>query len=290
MKSSPHLLSVSSDIFLLKHRNDNEEVEEFQSFLPDRFIVIHFGIQGKTSVVFRQGTYQRELYEGNVLLLYNPNEQLPLHLYICPLSSIVSIAISIEKLHQLFSAQAEHIDFLSAENQNNKYYSQTSIPSRLMDVLYQIDSEDLHHSVKMLYLKGKIYELLSLFFNPQQKTESCPFLNDEENRVKIRKAKDILVRQMTTPPHLPELAHQVGLNLKKLKTGFKQMYGTTVYGFLNEHRMKTAQQLLKSNHMNINEISSFIGYSNPSHFIAAFKKRFGVTPRRYALKNSQNLT
>jgi hypothetical protein len=35
---------------------------------------------------------------------------------------------------------------------------------------------------------------------------------------------------MAEPPGL-ELADEIGLNLKKLKMGFKQIYGDTVYGF-----------------------------------------------------------
>jgi AraC-like DNA-binding protein len=29
-----------------------------------------------------------------------------------------------------------------------------------------------------------------------------------------------------------------------------------------------------------------MGYTNPSHFIAAFKKKFGITPKKYLMKNS----
>jgi len=31
----------------------------------------------------------------------------------------------------------------------------------------------------------------------------------------------------------------------------------------------------------VNEVAFDIGYTNPSHFIAAFKKKFGTTPRKY---------
>jgi AraC-like DNA-binding protein len=38
-------------------------------------------------------------------------------------------------------------------------------------------------------------------------------------------------------PGLQELADEIGLNLKKLKMGFKQIYGDTVYGFLFDYKM-----------------------------------------------------
>jgi AraC-like DNA-binding protein len=56
-------------------------------------------------------------------------------------------------------------------------------------------------------------------------------LIDEDNVLKIKKAKEIIIANMAEPPGLQELADEIGLNLKKLKMGFKQIYGDTVYGF-----------------------------------------------------------
>jgi hypothetical protein len=54
-------------------------------------------------------------------------------------------------------------------------------------------------------------------------------LIDEDNVIKIK--KEIIIANMAEPPGLQELADEIGLNLKKLKMGFKQIYGDTVYGF-----------------------------------------------------------
>ncbi len=45
--------------------------------------------------------------------------------------------------------------------------------------------------------------------------------------------------------------------------------------------MEYARKLLASKKYNISEISFKIGYSTPSHFIAAFKKKYGSTPKKY---------
>lgn len=88
---------------------------------------------------------------------------------------------------------------------------------------------------------------------------------------------------MIDPPSLQELANEVGLNLKKLKEVFKQIYGDTVYGFLLNYKMEKAKKLLESNQYNVNEVGLKIGYSTSSHFIAAFKKKFGITPKKYVM-------
>ena len=127
--------------------------------------------------------------------------------------------------------------------------------------------------------------MLSLHFQKDETTEGeyCPFLVDEDNVLKIRRAKEIIISRMAEPPSLQELANEIGLNLKKLKEGFKQIYGDTVYSFLFDYKMEHARRLLESNKFNVNEVGVQIGYSTASHFIAAFKKKFGTTPKKYVM-------
>ena len=86
---------------------------------------------------------------------------------------------------------------------------------------------------------------------------------------------------MAEPPSLQELANEIGLNIKKLKEGFKQIYGDTVYSFLFDYKMEHSRKLLETNQYNVNEVGNQLGYSSASHFIAAFKKKFGITPKKY---------
>ncbi len=91
---------------------------------------------------------------------------------------------------------------------------------------------------------------------------------------------------MAEPPSLAELSEQIDLSVKKLKEGFKQIYGDTVYGFLLGHKLEYARKLLESGKMNVNEVGLKIGYSTSSHFIAAFKKKYGTTPKKYLMSLS----
>jgi AraC-like DNA-binding protein len=76
------------------------------------------------------------------------------------------------------------------------------------------------------------------------------------------------------------------LNIKKLKEGFKQIYGDTVYGYLLDYKMNEARRMLSSRNFNVNEVGLKIGYSTSSHFIAAFKKKYGTTPKKYLMSLS----
>jgi AraC-like DNA-binding protein len=189
----------------------------------------------------------------------------------------------------LFSKESGYIPFLSNENSHKKYYDDTEIKPTVSIVLQQIINANINSSVKELYIKGKVYELLSLHFQKEENTngEYCPFLVDEQNVLKIRKAKEIIIARMTEPPSLQALASEIGLNLKKLKEGFKQIYGDTVYSFLFDYKMEHSRKLLETNQFNVNEVGLQVGYSTASHFIAAFKKKFGTTPKKY-VKSLQN--
>ena len=99
----------------------------------------------------------------------------------------------------------------------------------------------------------------------------------------MRLAKEIILTKMSEPPTLSELSEEIGLNIKKLKEGFKEIYGDTVYGYLLDHKMEEARRMLSSKSYNVNEVGLKVGYSTSSHFIAAFKKKYGTTPKKYLM-------
>ena len=279
---------IENGFYIIRFVNENENTLKFQEAISQEFIQFHFCQKGSGSFEFNEGTYQLPLMPKSVNLLYNPSKPLPIDLKLYNYSSVVSLVISIKKFHSLFSEDADHIHFLSPENNTKKYYDTRNITPAMSVVLSQILEAKIHESIKPLYFKGKVYELLSLFFNKNEDTdvEQCPFLVDEENVRKIRKAKEIILNQMTDPPTLQGLASEIGLNIKKLKEGFKQIYGDTVFGYLLDFKMNEARSMLDTKQYNINEISIKLGYSTSSHFISAFKKKFGTTPKKYLMSVS----
>jgi len=287
---SQEVIKIEDDFILIRFQNDENETFQVEKQISQGLIQFHFGIKGKAKFIFNQGNYTLDLKEEKSLLLYNPQKELPLNLILDPQTWVISVIISIKKFHALFSTEASYIPFLSGDNQDKKYYNESDISPSMAIVLSQLFHYNLHPNIKNLYYKGKGYELLSLYFNRSEDpdAEQCPFLIDEENVMKIKKAKEIVIANMAEPPGLQELADQVGLNLKKLKMGFKQIYGDTVYGFLFDYKMDCARKLLDSGSYNVNEVGLKIGYSTGSHFIAAFKKKFATTPKKYLMSINPN--
>jgi len=278
-------ITLEKGFYVLHFQNESKDVEVFERDIDSTFIQMHFCIRGNSKFLFNNGNYSFDVLDNRCILLYNPQRTLPIHLEIQPKTTLISLLISIEKFHSLFSKESGYIPFLSNENSNRKYYDDAEIKPTVAIVLQQIINSNINSSIRELYVKGKVYELLSLHFQKDETTEGeyCPFLVDEDNVLKIRRAKEIIISRMAKPPSLQELANEIGLNLKKLKEGFKQIYGDTVYSFLFDYKMEHARRLLESNKFNVNEVGVQIGYSTASHFIAAFKKKFGTTPKKYVM-------
>lgn len=279
---------IEDGVYVLKLQNDTIEKQRVTREIDSTFIQFHFCLKGHAKFIFNEGMYALEVSEENSLLLYNTQMDLPMNMEMAPNSWMVSIVMTIRKFHSLFSKEADYIPFLSTGNKEKKYYAQEGVSPAIAVVLSQIMNYNLHPSIKELYIKGKVYELISLYFNKSTDAdlEQCPFLVDEDNVKRIRQAKEIMISHMAEPPSLPDLAKEIGLSLKKLKEGFKQIYGDSVYSFLFDYKMEHARRLLATGQNNVNEVGLKVGYSTSSHFIAAFKKKYGTTPKKYVMSMS----
>lgn len=91
----------------------------------------------------------------------------------------------------------------------------------------------------------------------------------------------ILTENLASPPSLLYLSKASGLNSFKLKNGFKEVFGTTVYGFLTEKRMEKAREMLDSGKYSVSDAAWDLGYTNVSHFIELFRRHYGITPGKF---------
>lgn len=284
-------IKVEDGFVVFTFQNEEERQEKISRTIDSSYIQFHFCVKGKCKFMFNNSNYELRLEEEKSLLLYNPQRDLPLDVELSPRTYLISLVISIKKFHSLFSQESGYIPFLSAENRDKKYYKDAEVAPSMAIVLNQMINYNLMSSLKTLYFRSKAYELLSLYFNRTEDAniEQCPFLSDEENVIKIRKAKEIVISRMAEPPTLTELSNEIGLSLKKLKDGFKQIYGDSVYSFLFDYKMEYSRKLLDSGEFNVNEVGRKIGYSTASHFIAAFRKKFGTTPKKYIMSLGANV-
>ena len=275
---------VGNRLTLLKIiSKDNGITNIFYDKLDASFIQFHFCISGSITFNYNKRAYNLKLDEGKFLTLYNPEKPLTIDASAAKNSKVISVLIPIVEFHKLFSSSSSDIPFFENKSLNQKHYSENLISNSILIVLNQIIKNDMDNSTRSLLYKAKIYELFSLIFKKTKEIDldQCPFLNNDENLKKIAKAKDVILKDIKNPPSLIELSKTIDLSLKNLKKGFKEIYGKPVYKYLFDFKMERAKQLLSNGNLNVNEVSYDLGYSSSSHFIAAFKKKYGITPRTY---------
>ncbi|MEL6676367.1 MAG: helix-turn-helix transcriptional regulator [Bacteroidota bacterium] len=261
------------------------EAVHFLGSIDKRLIQMYFCRSGEMTFSFYGGRYTQILKQGSGFLFYNPLADLPQELILSPGSQAVCLYITVEHLHQLFVQDLSELPFLTEENINKKFYAERPIKPALRLVLDQMFHDKTLPSNRRVYFMGKIWEMLSLYFNQEADAniENCPFLLDENNVLKIRLAKKILLERMVNPPGIKELSREIGLNEHQLKLGFKNIYSKSIFQYLTDYKMEYARKLLDRQSHKVNEVSDLIGYSNPSHFIAAFKRKYGITPKKYIM-------
>jgi AraC-like DNA-binding protein len=140
--------------------------------------------------------------------------------------------------------------------------------------------------VRRLFLEGKAYELLALQMDelePAGIIRKNSMLSDSDVAA-IREAKHLIDKLLQTPPGLAKLSRMVGINDFKLKLGFKQVYGTTVFGYIRDERMNMARNLLERGECNVSQAAQAVGYESLPSFIRQFKKKYGCAPSECKLK------
>jgi AraC family transcriptional regulator, transcriptional activator of the genes for pyochelin and ferripyochelin receptors len=164
---------------------------------------------------------------------------------------------------------------------------------KISPVMKQVIGQILHcpyqGAIGRLYLESKALELFTLQFDHWARHYCVAEFSPLSLRLsssdieRLHYAREILLEQFDQPPSLIEIARRVGLNDCKLKQGFRQIYGTTLFGYLHDYRMQQAQHLLRHSDLSIAHIAAAIGYRNPEAFSTAFRKKFAVTPKTYQL-------
>ncbi|NND52517.1 MAG: helix-turn-helix transcriptional regulator [Flavobacteriaceae bacterium] len=279
-------IEIEDGFKIIQLTNSSNDILSYKKAVENSFIQLHFSLNENAKLNFGPH-YSLDVISGKSILLYNPNQNLPIDLNLNPKGRYLIFVVAIKRFHSFFSRIADLIPFLNDENRDKKYYLDKELsPSEIL-VLNQILEDQKLNGMQKLFVKAKAYETLSLYFDRNRENQqSCPFLNNEANVDKIKKAKQLIINNMAEPPSLQEISNEIGLSISNLKDGFKHIYGKSVFNFLFDYKMEYARKQLLSNTYNVSEISDMVGYSTASHFITAFKKKYGTTPKQYILSLS----
>lgn len=232
---------------------------------------VHFSclFRGPVEVAFGRTSFRLET--GNLLTSYAPGERFSLRLpgdY-----SNVELMVTPEALSSLAGSDYDRIGadicrgFCVHRNaQNRRACDAAARLARLME----------SDETQRLLIHSAALEFLAWHLDAYQSGEESDPVPPRERKLLLA-ARERLLQDLSNPPTIAELARETGLNQLKLKRGFKALFGHSIYALFQRERMDRARTLLQQH--GVTETAMMLGYSNVSHFSAAFRKQFGVLPR-----------
>lgn len=133
--------------------------------------------------------------------------------------------------------------------------------------------------MKYLYFESRIIELFLMQADQVDKhlrQKTIPIRHYDLD--KLHAARDFVRSHMLEPISLQQVARAAGINDFKLKKGFKELFGNTVFGYLVELKMDHARSLLLDTGATVAQVANELGYSEPQNFTKAFVRHHGYPP------------
>lgn len=169
-------------------------------------------------------------------------------------------------------------------NGRREFYRKGNYSVQVSGIIQSIMSVEFRDIASALYLEGKSYEILSLYW--QQFSEVLRAKLDYPNlsRIEYGHLQEMLAyiqENLPTPLTLEKIENDLGFSEKYVQSLFKKAFGTTYGRYLKDFRLRKSVELLDTSNLNISEIVYSIGLNNRSYFTRIFKDKFGITPSDY---------
>lgn len=171
------------------------------------------------------------------------------------------------------------------DNDRSGYLSENGIQVTpgIYDTLADMKNCKFEGLTRRIYLESKVFELIALLHH-ELEPEKAGIPLSRVDRDNLHHVVTLIQENLDKPYTIPELARMVGINQTKLKSGFKSIFGCTVFGYLQNLRMRQAKTYLADTELSIHQISTLLGYQNTSNFTTAFKKANGFPPTQLRRK------
>jgi AraC-like DNA-binding protein len=159
------------------------------------------------------------------------------------------------------------------------WHERRSLSARLHHVVADLLQSPYQRGFRLLHSEAKALELLCEVLSPGLNEPEAERSAGSTTLVRqIDTVRRILSTQYAPIPHIHELARRVGMSESKLKRVFKARFGTTVFNYGLDCRMRHALELLCANSMSICQVAESAGYQHQTSFTAAFRDHFGFLP------------
>lgn len=101
----------------------------------------------------------------------------------------------------------------------------------------------------------------------------------------VVKCIDYICDKLHTRITVEDLATHTGLNPTYLSKLFKKETGQTISGYIQDKKIETASNMLIYSELPPSQIASILAFPSQSYFTEVFRKKTGLTPRKYRINN-----
>lgn len=116
-----------------------------------------------------------------------------------------------------------------------------------------------------------------LFFEVGQGTLQCL------PRWQFVRAHEFMAKSAKSEFNVRRIARELGICTSRFYQQFRSAAGLPPAQYFEELVLREAARLMTATTLSVKEISYEIGFRTPSHFCAAFRRRFGVSPMQFRL-------
>ena len=131
-----------------------------------------------------------------------------------------------------------------------------------------------------LLVKGALLRFLALLIAQGRQCLSTETADTQ----RLKTVLQWLSAHYAEPLRVADAAGVCSFSASHFMRWFRQMTGQSFIAFLNEYRLNTAAETLRTTDETVLTIASRCGFENLSYFNRAFKAHFGMTPREYRKK------
>lgn len=261
-------------------------LEKVLTFTPDKTTVVsHFRLQDASAEMKGKG---RQFSEKQFVVYREAAGAYDLQVSATQkhTRSFFELIMSAEFFDQLFTEESRF--FRSFQDSINIQTPSFDFIAGIVPSMYAIIN-DMKNSPYSGYLKGIYLEAKSVELFLMQVQQLDQHTSARQTRLKptdierLHAVKEYIHACFDQPCSITGLARMAGINQMKLKDGFKELFGTTVFGYINDIRMQEARRLLLDEKLFVSEVADRIGYKHPQHFTAAFRRKYGIAPKELKL-------
>ena len=198
-------------------------------------------------------------------------------------TSTINIEVDASYLNGLFDSREKSRVLKSLLQNTQPLLFEQLMYSSVQKIVDEILSESVDEAFKLFFLRVKTEELICrLLMELEKRDEKHLYPLNSRDIQTIYTVKEEILKHLETPPFINNLAVYSGMSPTKLKRLFKQIFGSSIFSYYQDFRMKEAAILLKSRKLSVSEVGYRLGFTNLSHFSRVFKDHLGVNPKLYS--------